>query len=475
MYILNLEIVSFFQKVFSMDMDKGFLVGGAVRDILLCKRVNDYDIVLPSGKIEKTIEKLKADGVTVFCLDRKRDYYRVILNISDKKKVQMDISPIYQNSIYKDLSKRDFTINSMALPINFFLSGKFTLEDLIDPYGGREDIYQSRLRPIHREVFKDDPVRIIRGFRFIGRGYRPVKELFQLMDPYKEKLKNISSERIYWELFPLLEHKDYFFDFILLKRMQKLKLWDYILPDEFILASKINNFDAMFERLEELYLVEMEAWFFKLERAVLRGKYQKEDITYFKWLLWWSILAKSQELSGLKELIKGFNEHFPVRKRYKSFGEFFLEGVVLEFNSTYVDEVEKELEKILLKKLPQKEKTKEAFALGQLVGMKVKSSDKEGEGELEKIFYKKVEILESKIYLLKSIKKTVDGNFVLSYFDALPGPWVKEVLEEVYLELMKNFRGYNSRMISNCELLEESRAIIKDLKEREGFGGDYHS
>jgi len=107
----------------------------------------------------------------------------------------------FSTDIHEDLSRRDFTINAMALEL--------TTESptLVDPFGGAVDLLTRTLRtPLAPEVsFSDDPLRMLRAARFIARlQCTPVPELVEAVKAMKGRLEIVSAERIRDELDKLL-------------------------------------------------------------------------------------------------------------------------------------------------------------------------------------------------------------------------------------------------------------------------------
>jgi poly(A) polymerase len=105
----------------------------------------------------------------------------------------------FGDSIETDLSRRDFTVNAMALRLP-------TLE-LVDPFGGLEDLAATRLRtPLDPEVsFTDDPLRMLRAARFIaGFGLEPDAALVDAVKALCERLAIVSAERVRDEINKLL-------------------------------------------------------------------------------------------------------------------------------------------------------------------------------------------------------------------------------------------------------------------------------
>ena len=134
-----------------------YLVGGYLRDIIL-KRVTeevDVDIVVPFDaiKIGKMIsENIKSKFII---LDKEREVVRIFFN-----HISIDIANQISSTIEGDLSSRDFSINSIA-----FL---FDKKLLFDPLNGLKDLQFSLLKTYSEINLLDDPLRILRCFRFVS-------------------------------------------------------------------------------------------------------------------------------------------------------------------------------------------------------------------------------------------------------------------------------------------------------------------
>ncbi len=107
----------------------------------------------------------------------------------------------FGTDIEADLSRRDFTVNAMALEVTG------AAPELLDPFDGLADLGASVLRtPVAAKVsFSDDPLRMMRAARFIaGFGLQPVPELLEAVAELGERLEIVSAERIRDELCKLL-------------------------------------------------------------------------------------------------------------------------------------------------------------------------------------------------------------------------------------------------------------------------------
>ncbi len=135
-----------------------FLVGGAVRDILLNRPVHDVDFVLP-GEVRKIARKVaNAIGGAFFMLDDERNTARVIQTREEGSRLVIDFATLRAADLEGDLRARDFTINAIAMEAS-------APHRMIDLLGGAADLRQKRLRACSESAFQADPVRVLRGVR----------------------------------------------------------------------------------------------------------------------------------------------------------------------------------------------------------------------------------------------------------------------------------------------------------------------
>jgi Poly A polymerase head domain/Probable RNA and SrmB- binding site of polymerase A len=143
--------------------EEAWVVGGAVRDELLGRRVDDLDIACRDPE-----QAARRYGGPVFPLSERHGAWRVAL---DRGRT-VDFTPL-REGIEADLATRDFTINAIARP----LAGG----DLLDPFGGRADLEQRVVRAVSPSIFEDDPLRLLRAVRIED-------ELGFTIDPETERL-----------------------------------------------------------------------------------------------------------------------------------------------------------------------------------------------------------------------------------------------------------------------------------------------
>ena len=183
---------------------ESYVVGGAIRDHLIGRmRRADLDIAVKGDGLDlarRVIDQTSATA-TLVVLDSKRFTARIVLRCDGDATI--DVSPLKGHTIHDDLRKRDFTINAIATSLGDFL--QTGLQDLIDPLGGQEDLKNKIVRPCSPDAFQDDPLRILRGFRFAAAlGFRISADALSLIPGSLAQLENVSSERVRDELLALL-------------------------------------------------------------------------------------------------------------------------------------------------------------------------------------------------------------------------------------------------------------------------------
>ena len=134
-----------------------YLVGGYIRDIILGRSPEkvDVDIVVPLNAIEigkKIAENIESKFII---LDKKREVVRIFRN-----NIDIDIANQVSSTVEGDLFSRDFSINSIA----FLLDKKC----LLDPLNGLRDLEIALLRTHSEKNLLNDPLRILRCFRFVS-------------------------------------------------------------------------------------------------------------------------------------------------------------------------------------------------------------------------------------------------------------------------------------------------------------------
>ena len=176
-----------------------FVVGGAVRDMLLSRPTHDLDFVLSGDVLPIARRAANALGAAFYPLDEERDTARVILMQADGSRQVLDFAALRGEDLDSDLRARDFTINAMAIPVD-------SPQRLVDPLGGAIDLRAGRLRACSETSFQDDPLRILRGVRLaLAFDLNIVPETRKQMRQAVHLLPRVSPERVRDELFRILD------------------------------------------------------------------------------------------------------------------------------------------------------------------------------------------------------------------------------------------------------------------------------
>ena len=181
-----------------------FLAGGAVRDIVMGKDPHDYDFVmLTKFSFEEVVEKLKNMGVRIY--NEKPEFQIILTDIGDLAFPRVEEGytdgrhpdhTVRVDDLKLDAARRDFTINAMFMDCE---------GNVIDYFGGGKDIHKGIIRCVGnpRDRFKEDPLRIIRAFRFACTlGFEIDYDTYWEMFGDKKLLLNesLSTDRIKTEI-----------------------------------------------------------------------------------------------------------------------------------------------------------------------------------------------------------------------------------------------------------------------------------
>jgi tRNA nucleotidyltransferase (CCA-adding enzyme) len=148
------------------DRVPAYLVGGAVRDLLLGIEGADLDVAIegdPEALADLPGFIMERDGLFLTGRLERRGVKVDVAQARAESYPQPGALPeVRPASIAEDLARRDFTVNAMAYP----LAGE---SELIDPHGGTDDLRAGLLRVLHERSFVDDPTRALRAARYAAR------------------------------------------------------------------------------------------------------------------------------------------------------------------------------------------------------------------------------------------------------------------------------------------------------------------
>jgi poly(A) polymerase len=246
---LTLSLLQRTAQYFLEQQKHAYLVGGSIRNLLLNEPCTDWDIIT-DGDVPRLARGL-ANTLGGYYAHLHDKASRVIMKTGEAKDILFDVSPLHGNAVEDDLRQRDFTINAIAAPLTEGVRYMETIgeagrtqgitptmdepaeqprkygrgdalrspwglgddggaEDgsplqFIDPLNGLADIEARRLRAVNDEVFRRDPLRMLRAVRLAMRYSLHIDPATQNLIKRDAQLLTLSAaERIHDELYAIL-------------------------------------------------------------------------------------------------------------------------------------------------------------------------------------------------------------------------------------------------------------------------------
>lgn len=210
-----------------------FLIGGSVRDLIWKKEIHDYDVTISKDVIPITKKFSDEISATFVILDEQYGIVRVV-----KDGGFIDFSLMRGKTIEADLSSRDFTINAMAIKLSDYkdfldmgeiIDEKDFLSLIIDPFNGLRDLQHKTIRMVSEENLYQDPLRILRAFRFSATlDFYIEPATFEALCKLSNRISKSAVERIIEELKHILLVK---FSYKTIREMHKSGLLIQIFPE----------------------------------------------------------------------------------------------------------------------------------------------------------------------------------------------------------------------------------------------------
>jgi tRNA nucleotidyltransferase (CCA-adding enzyme) len=191
------------------------IVGGAVRDLVLGRPLNDFDLTVEGDAIAlaRALASKHGGGVTAHLkfstakwflsphLKKGHDTLDLISARSETYKHPAALPTVKMGSLEDDLRRRDFTINAMAIRLDGDQYG-----ELHDDLNGMEDLQNGLIRVLHPGSFIDDPTRLYRAVRYENRyGFKLAEETMALIPEARAFIEKLSPQRIRHELDLILD------------------------------------------------------------------------------------------------------------------------------------------------------------------------------------------------------------------------------------------------------------------------------
>lgn len=213
-YNLLQEIIDFFKPD---EDDQIWLVGGSVRDLIDgADSVPDLDLALSFDPLPSAREYARRKKTGFVVLDEERQVVRIV-KTTENGHFNIDLAGFRAADIDADLRGRDFTFNAIAARIKFPL--KTNVLEIYDPLDGVSHLRLRQLEACSEAVFTDDPLRLMRAFRFAARFDGHFSEaLAAKISSQAHLLQQVSGERIRDEFFKVLSVRN---SAVWIERMQQ--------------------------------------------------------------------------------------------------------------------------------------------------------------------------------------------------------------------------------------------------------------
>ena len=177
-----------------------FLVGGAVRDLILGRAIKDFDFLFDGSatlllSLQSHLQEVM--GATVIVLDSEFG----ILRVCRRGEEDLDLAACQGDTVLQDLARRDITFNAMAIDSQ----GR-----LLDPFDGCRDLDNGLVRLTSPRVLKDDPLRVLRCLRLAAELHFGIeRSTREQMGLHVRLLEQVAGERIWEELQRFFRHADF--------------------------------------------------------------------------------------------------------------------------------------------------------------------------------------------------------------------------------------------------------------------------
>ena len=285
-----------------------YLVGGYIRDIILGRKTEkvDVDIVVPFNAIEigkKIAENIESKFII---LDEKREVVRIFLNHID-----IDIANQVSSTVEGDLCSRDFSINSIA----FLLDKKY----LLDPLNGLKDLENSLLRTHSEKNLLNDPLRILRCFRFVSElNFKIDLNLITFIKKNKVKLYLSAKERINYEIQKIVNGANALDAVLLIKKLNIFGI-DNLSEDSFFLDLEKINYAELNQEEKEKFLPSFFIAQILDVVSLEKLKFSKAEIAKTKLLRKWHFLLEKKNITQLTE-----SDRFTLHQELEMFLPLFI-------------------------------------------------------------------------------------------------------------------------------------------------------
>ena len=289
-----------------------FVVGGTVRDWLRGVTARDLDLAVSRSALDFAEALARELQAAFVLLDEEEQTARVVWG-----DYVVDIAGFRGGAqdIRQDLLKRDFTINALALPFSVYVTSAAADRRLIiDPADGLTDLQGEIIRLLAPEALTDDPLRLLRAFRFFAEsGFVIEPHTWQWIIDYRQLLASVSPERISYELDCIMASHRAYAATVLLDRAEVLAvLFPELGMGAGITQPASHHLDVLAHNLEALRwmerIIHRPADFYPTQgEALVKYLAGGKRIIWLKWAALFHDLGKPAALRLIDQRITFYN------------------------------------------------------------------------------------------------------------------------------------------------------------------------
>lgn len=169
-----------------------YLIGGCVRDLLLKRPINDLDFALEQDALSFARDFADVSGATFVTLEEQLPTARIVIRETG---LTLDFAQFRGGVIEEDLRLRDLTINAIGMELLPLITQPAV--QLVDPCDGLSDLRSEQLRFPSEQVVLDDPLRLLRVYRFAAQlGFTIPNETVHLISRHRNRLYQVESTKV---------------------------------------------------------------------------------------------------------------------------------------------------------------------------------------------------------------------------------------------------------------------------------------
>lgn len=391
-----------------------YLVGGMLRDAVLGRESADMDLAVKQGALEFAQDLSMALYATYVPLDEINGSARVVM--SDGSFV--DITDFRRSNIRADCLARDLTCNALAAPLGDFLLRKS--DAVIDPAGALDDIAAGIIRTHREENLREDPLRILRIFRYQATlGFSVADETLVLAERHSDLLKSAAPERVESELFQLFASDNAAPS---IDAMQRAGVWAALFP--FVKNDDLKKWVALVENIN-----------------ALMPDYADGRDQDFLHVLYLSALA---HFNSAKKIAAALRLSTSVTRRMSRITEAMpIASRLLENSADHSASLSNTVALAVL--------LKDDFAAPWMILAGLYNS-----AEVHTAFLKARELANEKIFPLARKKPLVNGSELADVLSKKPGPWVSKMLDALF------FLRLEGKIVTKEQAIAAARKLVKN-------------